>query len=91
MTRLGKSLPGRQVDLGQAFRFLGSGPSYRELGLVVEWLRQAGIEEVTYDDELVELAEANGATAHQALDLAVAVSHGVQSLYAGPPWARRSR
>ena len=91
MTRLGRSLPGKQVDLAQAFRFLGAGPSYRELGLVVHWLAEAGVEEVAYDDELVELAEANGATAHQALDLAVAVTHGVESLYAGPVKLRRLR
>lgn len=44
MTRLGRSLPGKQVDLAQAFRFLGVAPSYRELGLVVNWLRESGIE-----------------------------------------------
>jgi hypothetical protein len=49
------------------------------------------VEEVAYDEELVELAEVNGATAHEALDLAVAVSHGVESLYAGPVKLRQLR
>ena len=91
MTRLGKTLPGSRVDLGQAFRFLGVAPSYRELGLVVDWLREAGVEEVDYDEELIELAEANGATAHEALDLVSALAYGVEVLYAGPAKARRMR
>jgi hypothetical protein len=88
MTRLGRSLPGKQVDLAQAFRFLGEAPSYRELGLVVNWLRESGVEEITYDEELVELAEANGSGWHEALDLCTALAHGVESLYAGPARAR---
>ena len=91
MTRLGRTLLGRQVDLAAAFKFLGTAPSYGELGLVVNWLRESGVEEVDYDDDLVELAQANGATAHEALDLAVAVSHGVESLYAGPVKLRQMR
>ncbi|HEY6638551.1 MAG TPA: hypothetical protein VIZ61_12780 [Solirubrobacterales bacterium] len=88
MTRLGSSLPGKQVDLAQAFRFLAVAPSYRELGLVVNWLREAGVEEVIYDDDLVELAEANGSGWHEALDLVSAVAYGVEVLWAGPRKAR---
>jgi hypothetical protein len=88
VTRLGRSLPGKRVDLAQAFRFLGMAPSYRELGLVVNWLRESGVEEITYDDDLVELAEANGSGWHEALDLSTAVAYGVESLYAGPVKAR---
>jgi hypothetical protein len=84
VTRLGRILPGKQVDLAQAFRFLGVAPSYRELGLVVNWLRESGVEEVIYDEESVELAKANGSGALVALDLSVAFAHGVESLYAGP-------
>jgi hypothetical protein len=91
MTRLGRSLPGKRVDLAAAFRFLGVAPSYRELGLVVSWLRESGVEELTYDDELVEFAEANGSGWHEALDLSTALAHGVESLYAGPVKARRGR
>ena len=88
MTRLGKSLEGKQVDLAQAFRFLGVAPSYRELGLVVNWLRESGIKEIDYDDDLVALAEANGSGWHEALDLCSAVVYGVEVLYAGPRKAR---
>ena len=88
MTRLARSLPGKQVDLAQAFRFLGVAPSYRELGLVVNWLRESGVKDLDYDEELVELAEANGATAHEALDLVSALAYGVEVLWAGPQKAR---
>jgi hypothetical protein len=91
MTRLGRSLPGKQFELAQAFRFLEVAPSYRELGLVGNWLRESGVEEITYDEELVELAEANGSGWHEALDLSTAVASGVESLYAGPVKLRRSR
>jgi hypothetical protein len=84
VTRLGRSLPAKKVDLAQAFRFLGHAPSYRELGLVVNWLRESGLKEIDYDDELVELAEANGSGWHTALDLSCAVVYGVESLWAGP-------
>ena len=88
MTRLGSSLPRKKVDLAQAFRFLGHAPTYRELGLVVNWLRESGVKEIDYDDELVELAEANGSGWHTALDLCSAVVYGVELLYAGPRKAR---
>ena len=88
MTRLGRSLPAKQVDLAQAFRFLGVDPSYRELGLVVDWLRESGVEDLDYDDELVELAEAKGSRWHDALDLVSALAYGVEVLWAGPRKAR---
>ena len=88
MTRLGKTLPTKQVDLAQAFRFLGVAPTYRELRLVVNWLRESGIKEIDYDDDLVALAEANGSGWHEAMDLASAVVYGVERLYAGPRKAR---
>ncbi len=46
---------------------------------------------VSYDEELCRLAVANGSSAHEALGLATAVAHGVESLYAGPVKLRRSR
>ena len=74
---------GRPLDLRQAFRFLGKGPSRRELGLVADQLRESGVR-VVYDEELVELAVASGSSAFVALDLSVAVAYGVESLSAGP-------
>ena len=46
------------------------------------------MKEIDYDDELVELAEANGSGWHTALDLCSAVVYGVELLYAGPRKAR---
>ena len=66
-------------------------PTYRELGLVVQWFRESGVEEVTYDDDLVELADANGSGCHEALDLSTAVAYGVESLYAGQVKLRQMR
>ncbi len=91
MTRLGKIESRGKLDVAGAFRILGVAPSYRELGLVVDLLHESGVEGVDYGDDLVELAEANGAGWHEALDLSTALTYGVESLYAGPPWARRSR
>ena len=85
VTRL-RTLPAEgQLDLPTAFRILGTAPSFRELRLVVRLLRESGVQEVAYDEDLVELAAANGSSAFDALDLAVAVNHGVECLYAGPP------
>jgi hypothetical protein len=87
VTRLGRIQSGRRFDLPGAFRFLGAGPSRRELGLVVDLLRESKVE-VSYDEDLVRLAEENGSSAFVALDVAAAVAHGVESLSAGPPWTR---
>jgi hypothetical protein len=76
------------ADIGAAFRYLGRNPSPRDLGLVADRLRRSGVD-LDYDDELVRLAEASDANAHVALDLVVAVAHGVEALTAGPPWASR--
>ena len=57
----------------------------------MNWLRESGVEEITYDEELVELAEANGSGWHEALDLSSPVACGVESLYAGPVKLGRSR
>ena len=86
MTRLGQLRSQRQLDLAGAFRFLamGQGPGRRNLAFAIELLRESGVEEVVYDDELVELAESNGASAFDALDLATAFAYGVESLSAGP-------
>ena len=73
------------------FRFLGEAPRFQGLALVVDLLRESGVEEVSYDDELVALAEANGASGFDALNLATAFAHGVESLTAGPQWSRRTR
>jgi hypothetical protein len=86
----------QQVAVGREHRRrrvadLGVAPSYRELGLVVNWLRESGMEDLDYDDDLVELAEANGSGWHEALDLSTAVAYGVESLYAGPVKLRRLR
>jgi hypothetical protein len=78
-----RSPGGRPLDLQQAFRLLGKGPSRRELGLVADQLREAGTD-VIYDEELVELAVASGSSAFVALDLSTAVAYGVESLTAGP-------
>ena len=93
MTRLGKLQSQNQLDLAGAFRFLGMGsdPGRRNLAFAIELLRESGVEEVVYDDDLVALAEANGASAFDALDLATAFAHGVESLYAGPQCSRRTR
>ena len=90
MTRLGQLRSQRQLDLAGAFRFLamGQGPARRNLAFAIELLRESGVEEVVYDDDLVELAEANGASAFDALDLATAFAHGVEGLTGGP---KRSR
>ena len=91
MTRRGKLQPRDQLDLAGAFRFLGEAPRFQGLALVVDLLRESGVQEVIYDDELVELAKANGCSGFDALDLATAFAHGVESLYAGPQWSRRTR
>ena len=67
MTRRGKLQPGDGLDLAGAFRFLGMGSARRDLDFVIELLRESGVEEVSYDDDLVALAEANGARAFDAL------------------------
>ena len=84
MTRRGKLQPQDKLDLAGAFRFLGEVPSDEELDLVVKLLRASGVKEVSYDDDLVELAKANGCSGFDALDLATAFAHGVESLSAGP-------
>jgi hypothetical protein len=40
--------------------------------------------DVIYDEEPCRLAVANGSSAYEALGLATAVAHGVESLYARP-------
>ena len=91
MTRLGQLRSQRQLDLAGAFRFLGMGsdPGRRNLAFAIELLRESGVEDVVYDDDLVELAEANGASAFDALDLATAFAYGVESLTAGPKRSRQ--
>ena len=49
---------------------LGRGPGFAKLDRAADLLREAGIE-VDYGDELIEIAEANGSSAIDALDLAV--------------------
>lgn len=83
MTRLGRTVSRDQFDLAEAFRFLGKAPSYRELGLAADLLRESGVE-VNYDERLRDLAVANGSSALDALDLATATALGVEALCAGP-------
>ena len=79
----------------------GSGSTWRRRSDSWEWLRATAslawwstgcahreIKEIDYDDDLVELAEANGSGWHEALDLCSAVVYGVEILYAGPRKAR---
>jgi len=86
MTRV-KWSSGGWLDLERAFRFLEKGPSHRDLGLVADRLREAGMK-VAYDEELQRIAEASGSSALVALDLATAVAFGVERLTAGPPSGR---
>jgi hypothetical protein len=67
-----------------AFTALGDGPSRRELALVVNALHRAGVSEIDWSDELVELARESGASAFVALDLVTALAHGLPALTAGP-------
>jgi hypothetical protein len=82
MTRLGRISPRGRFDLAEAFRFLGSAPTHRELGIVADLLRRSGVE-VAFDEELCALAEATGSSPFTALDLHVAVAHGIEALWAG--------
>jgi hypothetical protein len=79
--------PSRPLDLATAFRILGETPSWRELGLVAEALREAGVE-VPFDEETRKLAAANGSSALVALDLHTALAYGIEALTGGP---RKSR
>ena len=90
MTRLGSPrAPGAaHFGLVEAFKFLGRGPSDRELGLAIDLLRESGVE-VDYDDALVEIATANGSSAFVALDLATAWNCGIENLRRTAPAARR--
>jgi hypothetical protein len=54
---------------------------------VVDLLRESGVE-VVYDEKLVEIAEANGSSGFDALDLATAYDSGVENLRAGNPRSR---
>jgi hypothetical protein len=73
-----------RFDLARAFRYLGREKSYHRLDVVVKRLRAEGVKELPSDQELEQIAEANGSSAITALDLDVAFYHGVESLYAGP-------
>ena len=84
----GKEPAGEAGRSCTSIQILGSGSSYRELRLVVKWLREAGVKEIDYSDDLVALAEENGSGWHEALDLCSAVVYGVEILYAGPRKAR---
>ena len=84
MTRLGNIRSRERLDLAGAFRFLGAAPSDPDLELALKLLRESGVKEVSYDKQLVALAEANGSSGFTALDLVTAFYHGVPSLYAGP-------
>jgi hypothetical protein len=80
MTRLSKppgDTPGitPRFDLPAAFKFLGEGPSRRDLGVAANLLRQSGLERLDYDEELSDLAERNGSMGIVALDLAVVFAH----------------
>ena len=78
-----------RFDLGRAFRYLGRGPSYRQLDAVVKRLHDAGVKELDNDEELDETAEANGSMSIVALDLQTAFYFGVETLYAGPKQSTR--
>ena len=84
MTRFGRIPTRRRIDLEQAFKYLGTAPTRRDLGLVADLLQESEVE-VNYGRELREIAVANGSSAIDALDLATAVAYGVESLWAGPP------
>jgi len=71
-------------DLARAFRYLGRGPSYRQLDAVVKRLHAEGLEELPDGEELEEIAEQNGSMGVVALDLETAFYFGTESLYAGP-------
>jgi hypothetical protein len=50
----------------------------------MHFLRRSGVKELDYDDELQDLATANGSMAIVALDLHTAFYFGVEALYRGP-------
>jgi hypothetical protein len=66
---------------------LGKGPGFAKLARAADLLREACIE-VEFNDELVEIAEANGSSGIDALDLAVVRYGGVEALTASGPRAR---
>ena len=90
MTRLGRIRPrGQRFDLAEAFRFLGRGPTNRELCLAVDLLRESGVELDLDLDALAEIATANGSSFFVALDLATAWDSGIENLRATGPRASR--
>jgi hypothetical protein len=91
VTRLGKIVPaGAQFELAEAFRFLGTGPSHRELGMAADLLHSSGLDDLDYDEDLIAIAQENGSSAIDALDLVVVFHHGVAELTRGPRHVRET-
>jgi hypothetical protein len=77
-----------RLDLPQAFRHQGQAPSYRQLDVVVRRLREQGIRQLDYDEELEDIAVENGSSGIVALDVHSAFHFGVEALYREPRHSR---
>lgn len=91
MTRLGRIRPRGDFDLAEAFKFLASGTrSDRDLATAARLLHESGFEELVFGDDLVAIAEENGSSAIDALDLVVVFDRGIENFRVRSPRQRVS-
>jgi hypothetical protein len=58
--------------------------------MAADLLHRSGLDDLDYDEDLVAIAQENGSSAIDALDLVVVFHHGVEALYAGPKHSAHS-